>query len=107
MLANVQLGPGEDAEHEEIGAGEAGGHDARDVLVGDERALEDRVVAARRRACPSVSHVSTIDVALGVARHERVDDLRVGRIGRVHARGCPSRVHTGVSEPKILWPVNP
>ena len=45
------LGPGEDPEHEQVGPGEPGRHDPGDVLVGHERAVEDRVVAAGRRAC--------------------------------------------------------
>src|SRR2546430_3668949 len=36
------------SEHEHVDAGGARRDDARDVFVGDERALEDRVVAARR-----------------------------------------------------------
>ena len=47
MLREGRLGPGEDAEHEQVGAGEARRDDPRDVAVGHERAVEDGVVAAR------------------------------------------------------------
>src|SRR5262249_49540984 len=57
---------------------------AADVAIGDEDTLEDRVVAARRAHAEDVPRLLDA-IALRFARHERVDDLRLGRIGQVDA----------------------
>ena len=64
MLANVGSAQAKMPEHERVGARETGGNDTRDVLVGDERAVDDRVVAARRPHAERVPRLVD-DVALG------------------------------------------
>ena len=68
---------------EESRAAEARRAHERDVLVGDEGVVEDRVVALGRAHAEHVPRLLDV-VALGVARHERVHDLRSGRVARVH-----------------------
>ena len=92
MLREADERPREEAEDEVVDAGGAGGDDARDVLVGHERALEHRVVAARRAHAEHVPRV--LDrVALRVARHEAVDDLRRRRVAHVHPVHAEARPH--------------
>ena len=90
MLREANERPGEEAEDEHVGAGRACRHDARDVLVRDERAVEQGVVAARGAHAEDVPRF--LDrVALRVARHEGVHDFRCRRIARVHAVHAEAR----------------
>ena len=81
-VAKVDERPREEAQHEHVDAGGAGRNDGRDVLVGHERAVEDRVVAARRAHAQHVPGVLD-GVAAGRARHERMDDFRRVRIAGI------------------------
>ena len=68
---------------ERAGAGEAGRAHQGDLLVGT-NALSSTVSWLWVARIPSVSHVSMIWIAGGVAGQEAVHDLRVLRVGGVH-----------------------
>ena len=87
--AEAEERPCEQAELERSRTGEPGRAHERRVLVGDERVVEDRVVAL---GGPHPQHVPGLldAVARCVTREERVDDLRLRRVARVHG------VHTEV-----------
>ena len=74
--------PREKSEDEHVDAGDAGRDHARDVLVRHERALEERVVAARRAHAHHVPRFLDRE-ARRVAREEAVDDLWILGIARV------------------------
>src|SRR5262249_15810927 len=76
--------PGEDRENENVHAGGSRRDDSRDAGVGDESALENRVVTLRRAHAEHVP--GPLDpVAFGVPSEKAVHDL--GRLGiaRVHS----------------------
>ena len=76
--------PGENGQNKEVQPGSASGHDAADVFVRHEDAVQNRVVAP---GGPHAHHVPGLldGVALGIARQEGVNHL--GRLGiaGVHA----------------------
>ena len=75
-----------------IDPGRARGHDPRNVAIGNEDAIQDRVVAPRCAHAEDVPRLLDA-IALGLPRHERVDDFRLRRIGRVHAVETKVRPH--------------
>ena len=86
MLAKVGSAQAKMPEHERVRAGQSGRHHPGHVRVGDEGALDDRVVAARG---PHAERVPRLDdaVALGLAGQEGVDDLGVRRVSWCPWRG--------------------
>src|SRR5439155_26605977 len=85
-------GEGEQAEDEQVCLSRT--DLASDVAVGDERALEDGVVAAGSTHAERVPGLFD-GVVGGVARDERVDDLRAGGVVGIHCVRTHSRPYRG------------
>jgi hypothetical protein len=83
-VRETQQAPGEHSELEQAGTGEARGADQADPLVGDDGAVQDRVVALGRAHAEHVP--GRLDaVPMSVSGQEAVDDPRVVRVAGVHA----------------------
>jgi len=92
--------PREERKHEVIDTCRACRHDPRDVAIGDEYAVQDRVVTPRRahaQGIPGLLH----PVAFGVARHERVHDCRLGWVGHIHAVEAEIRPDWGEASERL------
>ena len=94
MLAKVGSAQAKMPSTNGIGARQAGRHHPGDVRIGDDRSLDDRVVAAGR---PHAEGVPGLDdaVAVGVPGQEGVDDLGVRRVARVHGVDTETGPHRG------------
>ena len=79
------------------------GHTQRDVRVGDEGAVEDRVVALCRAHAEDVPRLLDA-IPLGVAGRNAWTICGAAGL-LVSMAWRPRNVQTGDSEPKILWPV--
>ena len=99
--------PGEDAQHERVHL--AGRHDARDVLVGHEGAVQHHVVAACRAHAQRVPGLDDA-VAVVAARQEGVHDLRpavgigpdrVQAVARPYRRQAAEHLVAGEAEPAV------
>jgi len=96
MLAKV--GSPSKTQAERVGAGKIRQARPGDIPIGTKAPSEcvRRCEWPACRGCPMSRRCDS----RWCCGHEAVDDLRVGRIGRVHAVGSPSRVQTGESEPR-------
>src|SRR5205807_9146892 len=82
-ISESQKRPRENAQNELIDASGAGGHDASDQAIGNERAVENRVVAARGAHTEDVPRFDDRE-AVAFSRKKSVNDFRFLRIAGVH-----------------------
>src|SRR2546423_10555627 len=84
--------PGEYREYKCVDSCAPGRHHPRDISVGNECVFQNSVIAARGAHAENVPGFLD-DVTAVIARHERVDDLRMLRVARVHSVQAETRPH--------------
>src|SRR5438270_10392201 len=93
-IAESHQRPGKDSEYETIYSGAASRNDACDITSWDEHIFENCVVAAGRAHTEDVPGFLD-DVSGRIARHEGVNNFRLGWVAGIHSVDSEASPHWG------------